>query len=361
MNTVSFAEIMKLSDRELLARVQVLADREREATAALIAHVAVMDERRLYLGEGCSSLFTYCVRVLHFSESGAYRRVEAARVARRFPVILELLSAGRINLTTIRLLAPELTPANHRHLLEAATHKSRLEVEELIARRRPQLPVASIVRQLPTHAASLVVPALNVTQAPEAAAGTAPAVPEASPALVIKPPARPIVVPLSPKRYKTQFTASDETHDLPRRAQDLLRHQIPSGDVGDVVAKALRLLVKHLEQEKIAATDHPRGRRGSDPRSRHIPAEIRRKVWQRDGGQCAFVAHNGRRCTERAFLEFHHVVPYAAGGEATADNIELRCRAHNSYEAEIDFGAPRGNKEEPVTVGLSELVSANLR
>lgn len=341
MNTVSFAEIVKLSDRELLARVQVLADKEREATAVLIAHLAVMDERRLYLGEGCSSLFSYCMRVLHFSESAAYRRVEAARIARRFPVILEMLTAGRINLTTIRLLAPELTPANHRNLLEAATHKSRLEVQKLIAGRRPQVPAASTVRQLPTRAASLVFPAANGTQAPEAGAGPAPAIPEASPTLVIGPPARPVVLPLSPKRYKIQFTASEETHDLLRRAQDLLRHQIPSGDVGEVVAKALRLLVKHLEKEKVAATDHPRGRGDRDSRSRHIPAEVRRKVWQRDGGQCAFVAHNGRRCTERAFLEFHHVVPHAVGGEATVDNIELRCRAHNSYEAELDFGPVR--------------------
>lgn len=98
------------------------------------------------------------------------------------------------------------------------------------------------------------------------------------------------------------------------------------------------MLVRELEKEKIAATDLPRGGRGSDPRSRHIPAEVRRKVWERDGGTCAFVAQNGRRCTEGGFLEFHHVVPYAAGGEATVDNIQLRCRAHNGYEAERYVG-----------------------
>ncbi|HEY6102890.1 MAG TPA: hypothetical protein VI007_06675, partial [bacterium] len=345
--TISFAEIVKLSDQELLARLQVLAGKERDVTAALIAHLSVMDERRLFLGEGCSSLFVYCTRVLRFSESAAHRRVEAARIARAFPLILEMLSAGQVNLTTIRLLAPELTPANHRDLLEAATHKSRLDVERLIARRRPQAPVASTVRQLPTRAASLVFSALNGaqmdgTQAPEATAGPDPAAPEAPPTLVVRPPARPVVVPLSPKRYKIQFTASEETHDLLRRAQDLLRHQIPSSDVGEVVAKALRLLVKHLEKEKFAATDHPRGRRDSDSRSRHIPAEVRRGVWQRDGGQCAFVGHNGLRCVERSPLEFHHVKAYAAGGKATEANVELRCRAHNTYEAELDFGPHAG-------------------
>ena len=348
MNTVSLVEIAKLSDPELLARVQALGDRERETTAVLIAHLAVMEERKLYLGEGCSSLFTYCVRALHLSESAAYRRVEAARIARRFPETLEMLAAGQINLTTIRLLAPELTPDNHGELLEAATHKSRLEVEKLIASRRPPVFVASIVRQLPTRAVSLVLP-VSGPQAPGSASGIGPDIPEPSPQLVVRPPARPIIVPLSPKRFKIQFTASEETHDLLRRAQDLLRHQIPSGEVDDVMAKALRLLVAHLERERFAATDRPASaqprsaerpviRQGSSERSRHIPAVVRRKVWQRDGGQCAFVADNGRRCLERSLLEFHHVKAYAAGGDATEANIELRCRAHNSYEAELDFG-----------------------
>jgi hypothetical protein len=165
-----------------------------------------------------------------------------------------------------------------------------------------------------------------------------PDIPEPSPTLGVRSTAPPVIAPLAPKSYRVQFTASEETHNLLRRAQNLLRHQIPNGDVGEVMAKALRLPVKQLEKDKVAATDHPRGRQTSAPRSRHIPAEVRRKVWMHDAGQCAFVAHSIRRCMERAFLEFHHVVPYAAGGEATEENIELRCRAHNSYEAELNFG-----------------------
>ncbi len=73
----------------------------------------------------------------------------------------------------------------------------------------------------------------------------------------------------------------------------------------------------------------------------------------RDGNQCAFVSRDGRRCEERGFLELHHTVPYAAGGEATVDTIELRCRAHNQYEAELDFGSSvrrrRPAREMPAT------------
>ncbi len=102
-----------------------------------------------------------------------------------------------------------------------------------------------------------------------------------------------------------------------------------------IFERALALLLKGLER-KIAALDHPRATRCADARSRHIPAAIKRAVWQRDNGQCAFKGHQ-KRCSETGFLEYHHVVPFALGGETSTANLELRCRAHNQYEAELDF------------------------
>ena len=102
--------------------------------------------------------------------------------------------------------------------------------------------------------------------------------------------------------------------------------------------RALSALIEQLQKQKCAATSRPRQPRASAPGSRHVPASVRREVWRRDGGRCAFVGARGR-CTERGFLEFHHVVPFAAGGAPDAGNIELRCRTHNLYEAELFFGA----------------------
>jgi len=148
----------QLSNDELLARVKHLATREREVTTALIVHLAELDARRLYLAEGCSSLFVYCTQVLHLSEHAAYGRIAAARAARKFPVILERLSEGSVNLTTVVLLAAHLSPQNHRNLLDAARDKTRRQVEELVARLRPQPDVPASVRRLPnaSHAYSSV-------------------------------------------------------------------------------------------------------------------------------------------------------------------------------------------------------------
>ena len=147
-----------------------------------------------------------------------------------------------------------------------------------------------------------------------------------------------VVTPLAPDRYKLQVTLTRETHEKLRRAQALARHTLPDGDVGSILDRALTLLIDDLERRRFARVASPRPSPGESTASgRHIPAAVRRAVWQRDEGRCAFVGRTGR-CRETAFLEFHHVAPYAAGGAATADNIQLRCRAHNQYEARLFFG-----------------------
>ena len=199
----------ELGDRELIDVTKRLAGEETRATAALLRALIEVDARRLYLAEGCASMFVWCTRGLHLCEGGAYNRIEVARAARTYPLILGLVEEGAITLTAVRLLAPHLTPANHAAVLAAARHRSKREVEVLI--------------------------------------------------------------------------------------------------------------------------------RTGWKQSRHIPAAVRREVWTRDEGRCAFIGHHGR-CTEIARLEFHHVMPHAVGGPATAENIALRCRAHNAHEARLFFG-----------------------
>lgn len=328
-----------LSDSELLVEVRALANSERHATARLIAVLAEVDVRQLYLAEGCSSLFTYCTQVLHFSEHAAYGRIEAARAARKCPALLDLLADGSVHLTTVTLLGPYLTAENHRDLLAAARHKSKRDVEEIVAALRPQPPVPSSVRKLPVPRATSIV-----TSPPADLAFVEPSLASVGsnnrllPRLVEPAPSHSAEIkPLAPEHYKVQFTVPRETHDKLRQAQDLLRHRIPNGDVAAIFDRALTLLVAELQRTKHAATDRPQASRPCGSRGRCIPAGVKREVWARDAGQCAFVGTAGR-CSEPGFLEYHHVVPFADGGATTVDNLELRCRAHNAYEAQRWFG-----------------------
>jgi hypothetical protein len=127
------------------------------------------------------------------------------------------------------------------------------------------------------------------------------------------------------------------TYDKLRQVQDLLRHTIPNGDPAIIFDRALTLLLAELAKTKFAATDRARSGRTAGHSARHIPASIKREVWRRDQGRCAFHGERGR-CPETGMLEFHHVVPYARGGPTTTANLELRCRTHNVYDAERQFG-----------------------
>ncbi len=146
--------------------------------------------------------------------------------------------------------------------------------------------------------------------------------------------------PLSPQSFAVQFTLSQRGHDQLCYAQDLLGHQIPSGDIAAVFERALDALIPQLEQRKFAATATPRATpRRSTENPRHIPARVKRAVWERDGGRCTFVSGAGRRCEARTRLEFDHIEEFARGGEATVSGVRLACGAHNNYTAECTFGA----------------------
>ena len=281
MTTLS--TVSHLSDNALLQETDRLALAERGSTAALIVAIREVDARRLYLAEGYSCMFHYCTQRLSLSEDAAYKRIEVARASRDIPAVLDALVTGSLNLTTALLLAPHLTQDNHRDLIGAAGFKSKREVEHLIAGRFGK--------------------------------------------------------PDEPAGYKIQSTADQDTYDKLCQAQALLRHQNPYGLIAPIVNKALTLLIADIERTRLGLVERPRKRaRAAGKHSRHIPSRVRRAVWTRDGGQCAFVGASGR-CSERGFLEFHHVHPYAKGGSASVANIQLRCRAHNVYEAEVMFSS----------------------
>jgi len=334
------ASLRRLSDVELIARIRRLVARERRATALLLAHLAELDTRDAHLRAGYSSLFAYCREGLGLSEHDAYNRIEVSRTARRLPLVLERVASGAVNLTTVRLLGPHLTPENHRGVLESARGKRRTEVEEMVARLAPFPEAPPFVRKLPAPRSAPPPPAGSPTPtgSPAAPLATLPSCRQWTSGEV---------TPLAPERYRLQVTIGGSTLEKLRLAKDMLRHAIPSGDDAAVLDRAFTALLADLARTKFAATESPRPSRAATPGSRHIPAEVRRAVWLRDLGRCAFVGTDGRRCNERAFVEFHHLRPYAAGGEADAENIQLRCRRHNDYEARAYFAASRAREPTP--------------
>jgi len=318
-----------LPDSTLLVELKSLVSQDRQTTALLIAHLGEVDARRLYAPAGYPSMYEYCIQELRFSDQSAFKRIRVARVARQFPVVYGMLADGRLNLSAVVMLAGYLTSENGEELLLAAANRTRADLERLIAERFPQPDLPTMIEPLaPTGYDPQLSPGTVIFTGPE----------HHLPPTASAPPAQPAkVAPLAPQRFAVQFTMGQEAHDDLLYAQALLSHAVPNGDVAQVFARALKALITKLEQQKFARTERPRACRHSDDAC-HIPAEVKREVWERDGGQCTFVGENGHRCESRTRLEFDHVEPVAQGGQATVKGLRLRCRAHNQLAAEQAFG-----------------------
>ena len=138
-------------------------------------------------------------------------------------------------------------------------------------------------------------------------------------------------------RFVLQVAISKETREKLEYAQALMSH-VAGCDLARVFDRALDTLIAKLEAGRCGAASKPRAKRRPTLSQRHIPAHVKHAVWQRDGGQCTYTTESGHRCPARDLLQYDHVEPVARGGEATVDNLRLRCRTHNQYAAEQAFG-----------------------
>ncbi|HEY7516203.1 MAG TPA: hypothetical protein VIC87_17060, partial [Vicinamibacteria bacterium] len=293
---------------------------------------------RLYAREASPSMHAYCTDVLHLSDAEAFLRIHAARAARAYPAILEMLADGRLHLSAIALLAPHLTRENHAVLLARATHKTKREVEEILAELVPRPDAPSLVRKLPQDVLPMM-PLVSASQPPVEAS-------ELRPDGVSSSVTSARVEVLAPARYKVQFTASAEFRGKLLRLQALMRSRFPDGDLAQVLEDAVTEKLERLEARRYAKTVRPRTKVvPRDDGSRYVPAALRRAVALRDENRCRFVDARGRRCLERHRLEYHHRIPFGMGGGRTLGNIALMCRAHNQYLADHDYGRKKMERQ----------------
>ncbi len=304
-----------MSDAELIAGLAKLVREERRVTAAVLLHVAEVEARGLHLGAACPSMFVYCTRVLGMSEDEAFKRIRAARALRKYPVVAEAVAHGRLHLTAVVLLAPHLTDECALELVAEASGKSKAEIEILLARGAPRADVPERLERVAEQA--VLVPGGEVVPEPV-------------------PPVPPRVAALSEERFALQLTISGATREKLLRAQAHLRHQLPSGDLSEVLDRVLDGYLDQVERKRFGKVKRPRAARPGRAK-RTIPNEVRRQAVARDGLRCSFVSAEGRRCEETGFLEFDHVVPVAFGGEPS-DGVRMLCRSHNQHEAERILG-----------------------
>ena len=145
--------------------------------------------------------------------------------------------------------------------------------------------------------------------------------------------------PVAPGQFELIAILGQEAYDQLVASVDLLAHAVPSGDLAEVIERAIALQFAQLRKRRCGAADQPRaGSPRASANPRHVPRAVVRAVWERDGSQCTFVGSGGHRCEARDRLELDHIVPVARGGESTLENLRLLCRTHNQHVAERQLG-----------------------
>lgn len=327
--------------------------------ADFLLALADFDRKKLWRELGHTSLFYYLHRELRLSKGAAQNRKTAAELIQAFPEVEAALRAGELCLSTVNELARVLTPENRAEVLPRFFGLSRREAEAVAVSLRPAevVPTRDVITAirpavpaLPAATARTALPAVS-PESPELRVHTdeprsvvvhldeptAPVVVAAPmPPLPAPPPPRESVELLEAELARVHVTVSRRFLEKLEAAKDALGHACPGGSAAEILERGLDLvLAQHAKRQGLV--EKPRkGRRAS--RSDTIPAEVKRAVWRRAGGQCEWRFESGERCGCRRRLEYDHIEPLALGGASTIDNIRLACRPHNLLSARQAFG-----------------------
>lgn len=336
-------QLKDLADNELELSLMTLCQKERVVTVELLYHLIELDNRRLYLKAGYSSLFDYCRRRLLYSEGAAQRRILAARCLADTPELESMLRDGRANLCTIAAAASSLR-AKTAALADIAG-KSKKEVEMLVALASPRPKPKEVIRPLVAIATPERPPKIA-----QGSLGLAACKDGETRERLLKPvppselgssvtPAGSITVAAATsshagaaqERFELKFSVSRETYEKFKIVRSKLSNVLGADlSLEAVFTKLLEFQLREPRQRKHLNV--------TARRRRHVAAEVKKEVFKRDRGQCTYVSPEGVRCTERNYLQVDHVQPYALGGRSEAENLRLLCAKHNRFSAGETFG-----------------------
>ncbi|HSB20724.1 MAG TPA: HNH endonuclease [Anaeromyxobacteraceae bacterium] len=325
-----------LNTQALAACLRASAGEERDRQVDFLRYLDPFDSREAWREAGYGSLWQYCLSELALREGAAGRRIGAMRVLRQFPDLEASLRDGRLSLTTAVTLRPVLTRENLDEMVARAAFKTDEETRHLVATLQPRQAPKEGIRKLSGPAPRLPAPAPGGAARVDHPEPLALTLPE-------RPPSRPSLDPVSADEWSARLTIDRGFKEELETLKCLLSHKIPDGNLAAVLREAVRCAIeKHGKRRGAVKPEHHRKPATPEPprpgKRQPIPAQVRRAVFERDGGQCTYVSPDGHRCGSRWQLELDHVRPAALGGPSTTENLRLRCRGHNTLHAEETFG-----------------------
>jgi 5-methylcytosine-specific restriction endonuclease McrA len=349
--------------RNLSARLLGLLRCEQSAQADFLVALSDFDRRRLWRELGYSSLFHYLHRELGMSKGAAHYRKTAAELIQKVPAVVAPMRAGELCITSIIELAKVLTPENQAEVLPRFLRCSRQEAKVVAAELCPAEAVVTRTvvtamavfpsRPPATAPVPVVVAPVQAVQPVELDACVGPAQPSRAEPLALAPPAtaqRSSAEPLTADLRRLHMTVSKRFMEKLEAARDALSHSHPGADVEAILEAGLDLVIERAATRKglvkrprtqseaptlrIPSAEAAEPADVDEPRSRYVPAAVRRQVWLRDGGRCQFRLENGELCGSTHRLQFDHVRPVALGGASTVENVRVLCSLCRSRHKE---------------------------
>jgi hypothetical protein len=309
-------DLKALNDDELLQQTQEKTHQERLLTAEVLRMLQEIERRKLFAARGFSSLFQFCVEFLGYSESAAHRRIASMRLLAQIPTVEEKIKEGSLTLSNI-------AQAEAFFKAEAkVNHKLTLEEKQVVLEKLEGKSSREAEKEL-----------LSLSSCPEA--------------LTQKEKVRPV----SETHYEVKFYADQELMNQLEQLRGLLAHRDPNMTTAELIAELAKIAMAKLRPKKpdtkLDSLPTPEVKaskpKEETPRSRYLPAQVKSRVYHRDGGRCTFIdPKTGRKCGSTFGLEYDHVrIPFAKGGANIPENLALRCRNHNLLNGILEFGLPK--------------------
>jgi hypothetical protein len=286
-------------------------------------------------------------------QTTAWRQLTAARICRAYPRNFERIARGELHVSVLAELNRYLNETNAEELLASCVGKSFREVQLMIAERFPKPDLRDSVRREGASTESV-----DDSKETTADSATTSDVGSADGTIGSSGPPSKLIEPLAADRFAVRFTADGDFVALLERVQGLASHR-GSTDLLTVLKAGLASYERELLKQRFGVGRKPKGKgkakteatpasggpanetaavRPQPRKRRHVPVDVARTVYERDGGQCTFVAPSGRRCKARRKLQLDHIVPDALDGGEAVENLRIRCETHNQMSARDFFG-----------------------
>lgn len=268
-----------LSDNELLFDTKNLALKERVVSVEVLQHFKEIEKRRLFSELGYGSMFEYAVRELGYSEPSAGRRIQAARMLKELPFLEKKIANGSLNMTNISLAGQLFkqedidSTERKKEILAKIENATKKECENELIKYRTQEPV----------------PREKIQQ-------------------------------VTSELHSLKINICLETLQLFEEARAVVAHSRLSQD--QLLNRLLKTSLPIWKNKKFKINSRTTTLAASPSITRHVPAIIKKQVYNRDKGRCV-------KCEGTYKLEFDHIKPFAEGGLSTLNNLRLLCFSCN--------------------------------